>query len=60
MVFFSVFMPFTLAVIVAFPAFFAVILPLELMESTEGFEEIQVTPFKILAFVVLVPPIIPV
>ncbi len=58
-VFFKVFMPFTLAEIVAFPAFLAVILPLELMESTEGLEELQVTPFKIFAFVVLIPPIIP-
>jgi len=59
MVFFRVFFPFIFAVIVAFPAFFAVILPFELMVSTEGFEERQVMPFTIFAFVLLLPPMMP-
>lgn len=58
-VFFTVANPFILAVIVAFPAFLAVILPLELTDNTDGFEDFQVIPFKICAFVLLFPPIIP-
>lgn len=46
-VFLMVVIPLILAVIVAFPVFFAVILPLELTDNTEGFEDFQVMPFKI-------------
>lgn len=59
MVFFKVFLPFIFAVIVALPAFFAVILPFWLMDKTEGLEDFQVMPFKIFAFVAFVWLMIP-
>lgn len=58
-VFFNVFLPLIFAEMVAFPAFLALILPLELTVSTEGLEDFQVMPFKIFASVLFVPPIIP-